>query len=194
MMENELSHLQPVPRFAMQEFKQGSPIIFCIVFGFICCLIGLVFLLIKPWIGALAILLGLLIPILVFYFSTSFVIRTTDEGFSVAESSRRKGNRSSEYRWTDVTKTEYEEIHGRTSNDDSTGPVIYFSAFCGQDRAFRVQRIRGFKNLIAQFNAKTPQLPYTWEPRQGLSIQIGAVSLGKGAYVRVPRLPGSGAS
>jgi hypothetical protein len=171
----------------MREFKQGSPIIFCIIFGFICCLIGLVFLLIKPWIGALAIVLGLLIPILVFIFSTSYVIRTTDEGFSVVESSKRKGTRHSEYRWKDVTRTEYEEMHSRTSNDDNSGPVIYFSAYCGEERAFRVQRIRGFKDLVALFNAKTPHLPYTWEPQKGLNIQIGIVSAGKSAYVRVPR-------
>jgi hypothetical protein len=170
------------------EFKQSSPVIFAIFFAFVACLIGAVFLLIKPWIGAVAILAGLLIPGLVFYFGTSYVIRCNNSGFTVDESSKRKGKRHAEYRWTEITRTEYEEIDGgRRQAGDSSGPATYFSAFKGDERAFRVGRIRRFKDLIALFNSMTPQLAYTWEPRGGISIQLGALTAGKAAYVRVPR-------
>ncbi len=170
------------------EFKQGSALPFCIIFAVICLLIGSVaVLLIKPWIGALVILAGISIPIAVYYFSTSYVIRCDDDGFSVDQSSKRKGASHSEHRWADVTRTEYEEFERSRSSDDSGPPTRYFSAYCGEQRAFKVGRIGRFKELIAVFNERAVAVPYTWQPRTGISVQIGIVAVGRCAYIKVPR-------
>ncbi len=169
------------------EFKQGSALPFCIIFAVICLLIGSVAaLLIKPWIGALVILAGISIPVLVYYFSTSYVIRCDDDGFSVDQSSKRKGASHSEHRWSDVTRTEYKECE-RSHSSDSGPPARYFSAYCGEQRAFKVGRIGRFKELIALFNERAIAVPYTWQPRTGISVQIGIVTVGRSAYIKVPR-------
>lgn len=170
------------------EFKQGSALPFCIFFAVICLLIGSVTaLMIKPWIGALVILGGISIPVLVYYFSTSYVIRCDDEGFTVDQSSKRKGASHSEHRWSEVTRTEYEEFERSNSSDDSGPPTKYFSAYCGEQKVFGVGRIGRFKELIALFNERAISVPYTWQPRSGFNVQIGIVSAGRSAYIKVPR-------
>lgn len=142
---------------------------------------------IKPWIGALVILGGIMIPVLVYYFSTSYVISCDDDGFTVDQCSKRKGASHTEHRWADVTRTEYEEFDRSRSSDHSGPPTRYFSAYCGEQQAFKVGRIGRFKQLIAFFNEHATAVPYTWQPRTGIHIQIGIVSVGRSAYIKVPR-------
>ena len=170
------------------EFKQGSALPFCIFFAFVCLVIGSVTaLVIKPWIGALVILAGIAIPVLVYYFATSYVISCDDDGFTVDQSSKRKGASHTEHRWSEVTRTEYEEFERSRSSDDSGPPTRYFSVYCGEQRSFKAGRISRFKQLIAHFNERATGVPYTWQPRTGISIQIGVLNVGRSAYVKVPR-------
>lgn len=175
-----------------KDFRQPSPVIFSVIFGVIVCIIGTVFLLFEPWISAVIYAVGIALPLAVYYTSTRHIIRCNDEGFSVDTENKRKGNTHAEFKWAEVTKTAYTE-HVSTSRENGTRTTPYFEAHCGEKLAFKVSRLRGFKGLIKLFNEKTPHLPFTWEPRAGISFSLGSATLSKAAYVMTPR-PGAASS
>lgn len=181
--------LLPEPNSWQREYVLKTSNFFPIFFASVAGIIGLAFLFVKPWIGALALLGAVVIPLVVWYFQTSWRIVCGPAGFSVDSSSRRLGARHGDYRWSDVTATRFEEFH-HTHSDNNPGTLRYFSADTAQGQAFRVKNtLRGFVDLIEVFNTMTVQLPYEWKPQAGFQITVGNVSAGRASYHQVPRNP-----
>jgi hypothetical protein len=144
------------------------------------------------FIGILFFLVGVGIPVAAYFFGKNYSISCRPDGFTVKTENKRKGTEQKEYRWEDVTSTDYQEFRSARSrssrNRSSSRTVQTFIVETTQGQAFKVgPQIGDFRGLIALFNAMTPQLPYTWEPQTGFSINLGPLSAGRSAYVATPR-------
>ena len=151
------------------------------------------------FIGIVFFLIGVGIPVGSYFLGKTYTISCRPDGFTVKTENKRKGTEQKEYRWEDVTSTDYQEFRSARSrssrNRSSSRTVQTFIVETNQGQAFKVgPQIGDFRGLIALFNAMTPHLPYTWEPQAGFSINLGPVSAGRSAYVAVSRTappPGS---
>lgn len=169
-----------------QEFTQGSPLIFAIVFGVITAFIGLILaVVIKPLIGLLAIVAAIAIPFAVWYLSTRYKIVCTPETVTIDSESKRLGAKHQEIGWVEITQTRYYELQGDRGDRQVTP---YFEAYRGEERLFKVSRtLRKFHDLIETFNARATNVPYVWQRQGGLSIGVGPVTAGRSGYVQVNR-------
>ena len=143
------------------------------------------------FIGMVFVLVGVGIPVGAYFLGKNYTISCRPDGFTVKTENKRKGTEQREYRWEDVTSTDYQEFRSarsRSSRGRGSRTVQTFIVETNQGQAFKVgPQIGDFRGLIALFNAMTPHLPYTWEPQAGFSISLGPVSAGRSAYVATPR-------
>ena len=154
------------------------------VLGFI----GLIFLIFFWPIGILCLLGAVGIPLLIRHLFTSFNIVCTPEGFTVSTESKRAGSKQEKYTWQEVTGTDYDEFHSRSTSNSGSTTTRYFSVETTRGQALRVDsKISQFDDLINVFNHQTPHLPYIWERQAGFSLSIGSVSTHREAYRKVPR-------
>ena len=168
-----------------REYKRAFPTCALVFVGFVLGIMGLVFLLLFPAIGVPLLLGAIGIPFLIRYLFANYVITCGPEGFSVTTESKRAGREHNEYRWDEVTATNYEEYEGTRDNPRR---LKYFSVDTARGQAFRVDdKITQFADLINTFNYSTLHLPYIWQPQTGVNIRIGAVSAGRNAYHKVLR-------
>lgn len=140
-------------------------------------------------IGLLFVVIGIGMPIGSYFFGKSYTITCRPEGFNVRTVNKRKGTEQNDYRWEEVTSTNYEEFHSRShGRRGSSQTQMYFTVETSRGRAFRVSRSIGdFAGLITLFNQMTPQLPYIWQPQAGFNVSFGILSAGRRAYAQVPR-------
>jgi hypothetical protein len=193
---------------APREFShKGNSLVFQIITGCIFGMVGLGFTLfsvlgvvlaasggnVSPvffigfLVGPLLLLLAVGAPLAMGYFGTNTRIVCGEEGFSITTESKRAGKQHSEYRWDEVTGTDYDESTFRSSQS-GTQTTRFFTVETARGRAFQVtQKIRGFQDLIQLFNQMTPHLPYTWEKQTGFNVSIGSVSAGRHAFRKVAR-------
>ena len=168
-----------------REYQLSSPIVFAFIFGAIVLFIGLVFLLIKPWIGLLAILAAIGLPLAIWYLGTTYKIVCDERGISVDSASKRAGAKHQQVRWDEITQTRYFEIRGDRQDRRATQ---YFEGYKGDERLFKVgQGLKGFHDLIETFNSLATKVPYVWQKQAGFSAGIGVISVGRSAYVQVNR-------
>ena len=146
------------------------------------------------FIGVVFVLVGIGIPVGSYFFGKTYTISCRPEGFSVKTENKRKGVEQREYRWEDVTSTDYQEYRthrsrsSRRTGGGGSRTVQTFIVETTQGQAFKVgPQIGDFPGLIALFNTMTPHLPYTWQPQAGFSVSFGPLSAGRSAYVRTPR-------
>lgn len=145
------------------------------------------------FIGFVFVLVGIGIPVGAYFFGKTYTISCRPEGFTVKTENKRKGVEQREYRWEDVTSTDYQEFRTRRSRSSRRGvggsrTIKTFIVETTQGQAFKVgPEIGDFTGLIALVNAMTPHLPYTWQPQAGFSVSFGPLSVGRGDYVRTPR-------
>ncbi len=141
-------------------------------------------------IGILFFFVGIGIPVAMHFFGKTYTITCRPDGFTVRTENKRTGVEQRDYRWEDVTSTNYEEWRSRSRSrrGGSSQTHIAFSVETNQGQAFKVGReIGDFAGLIHLFNAMTPQVPYTWQPQAGFSVNVGIFSAGRNAYVMQPR-------
>jgi hypothetical protein len=204
----------PVPNasaapVATREFKTRTASWFPYVFGgcfalvgFVAAVVGIVGLVMGAGsgmalpllIGVVFVLVGVGIPLGSYFFGKSYAITCRADGFTVRTVNKRKGTEQQEYRWDEVTSTQYDEFQS-TGRDSGSRNYVSFIAETARGRAFKVGReIGDFAGLIDLFNARTPHLPYVWRPQAGFTLNVGMFSAGRNAYVRVARtgetLPG----
>lgn len=143
-------------------------------------------------IGALFVLIGIGILVGSYFFGKTYTISCRPDGFTVKTENKRKGVEQREYRWEDITSTQYHEFRARRSRSSrragGTSTIKTFAVETTQGQAFKVgPEIGDFPGLIALLNAMTPHLPYTWQPQTGFAVSFGPLTAGRSAYVQTPR-------
>lgn len=170
-----------------REFKTKGG---CFAIGFAGCfpaVFGLVALVFFWPLGVLLLLLAVALPFVVNHFLTNTRIVVGPHGFSVSSQSNAAGARQQEYRWDEVTATNYDEDVHRSSQGGSR-TTRHFTVETSRGRAFRVgSGIGDFDALIGVFNQMATQVPYTWERQTGFAVSIGPVSNHREMYHRMPR-------
>jgi len=140
--------------------------------------------------GALFLCFGIGFAIYTHWNFTAHTITCTPAGFSVTRENKRSGASREEYRWDEVTATNYEEIVRRRRKGKHTYP--YFSVETARGRAFRVDHNQNpFDELITVFNEQTPRLPYIWARDSSYVNSVFRAIAGKPWYSRVPRASGT---
>lgn len=181
-----------------EEFTQPAPMIFGIFFGLVLIFISTLSMLFVPvYLAILGYLLAITVPLLIFLFASRQTLVCTEEGFTLEKSSRRKGSETKFFPWSSVTSTRYYEIVlNKMDNRTSTSP--YFEVECGGERVMKMGRLRRFPEMVRIFNQRTPHLPYSWEPRVGMTISFGSrrSTFSREAFVKTERagVPRSGAT
>jgi len=134
------------------------------------------------WLGVLLILVGVGVILLSCVAETRHTIVCTPDGFTVDLKRRLGRTRHTDYVWHDVRRTGYREIKRH----------LYFAAYSDCGRVFEVRMIRRsyftrgkFDAMIDVFNAKTPQLPYTWHWRGPGSTRLWRYGFDR--YCKIPR-------
>jgi hypothetical protein len=141
-------------------------------------------------IGAVCLFGGIGFAIYLHRNQISHTIQCTPSGFSVATQSKRLGARREEYRWDEVTATNYEQTVSRSGGD--TTIVGFFSADTVRGRAFKVDHNLGdFPELITVFNERTPHLPYVWKRDEGFVSGMIKMMSTQPEYDKVARHSGA---
>ena len=142
--------------------------------------------------GIFALCLGAGYPIHMHWNHTSETINCAPGGFSVTSENKRRGTRREEYRWEEVTGTNYEEVRHR--NHGKTRVFNYFSVETPRGQAFKAGQYQGdFEELIAVFNERAPNLPYLWTRAEAsLANNLMSMMTSIPTYSKVPRLPRTG--
>lgn len=140
--------------------------------------------------GIIFICVGIGIPVGNYFFGKTHTISCRPDGFSVRIDNKRQGSTQQDYRWEEVTSTDYDEFRSRSRNRGAK-TYVSFKVETVRGMAFKVGReIGDLAGLISLFNSMTPHLPYTWQPQAGFSVKVGIFTAGRDAYIRVPRAGG----
>ncbi|MHB9144525.1 MAG: hypothetical protein ACYC5Y_04230 [Symbiobacteriia bacterium] len=137
-------------------------------------LLGMELLSAARWAGILALAAAVAAPVALWLLLPRRVLACGPDGFQAVGYGRGHSWAAGPYRWAEVAATTYEEVaipglvwvrgRQRTSCffvELASGQVLHIS-----------QRISDFEDLIAVFNAMTPQLPYIWEKAPGRSLPL----------------------
>jgi hypothetical protein len=171
-------------------FAAGGLVFLCIGLGAI--LLGADFASKQKFagIGAVCLFGGIGFAIYLHRNQISHTIQCTPSGFSVATESKRLGARREEYRWDEVTGTNYEQTVSRSAGD--TTIVGFFSADTIRGQAFKVDHNLGdFPELITVFNERTPHLPYLWKRDEGVLSGMIKMMSTQPEYDKVARHSGA---
>ena len=119
---------------------------------------------------------------------TRFTIFCAENGFVVTSEKKRRTQPPVEYRWEEVTGTQYEQ--SSECNRGTTMIYRFFSVETTRGPAFKVdQNQTDLDELVTVFNEQTPHLPYVWIPDDTFSTAVRTAFGGNPGYQKAPRPP-----
>lgn len=170
-----------------RQYRTASPMVMAYFFTGVLAFIGLINLILIPWVGVLALVLAVAVPIAATFLGKRTTIICSDQGFAVRTESRRQGTTEAAYGWHEVTATNYyETVHRRPRG--GTQRAMHFEVETVRGRAITVSNgISNLADLIEVFNTMAPQVAYVWKKQVGFTVSLGPAVVSRGAYVSVPR-------
>ena len=139
--------------------------------------------------GLFFFLVGIGLPIAIFFFRKTQAITCRPDGFTVRTEWGGKRAQKRDYRWEAVTSTDYSEVRGKARTRTRNWRFVLFKVETNEGQAFAVDdQISDLAALIRIFNVMTPHLPYVWEPPTGSEATAPGSGGGLTPYfVQTPR-------